>query len=90
MSDGTISQDRLVDADSWVRMEQVEAVAEGTVSLMRGGGTMLCEVVVDQDGGLMVVWPIGEHLVLATSTVDRHRVRLFVEGHAELLAQAAP
>jgi hypothetical protein len=54
------------------------------------GGTRLFEFVVDHDGGLMAVCTVGEHRALATRTVHRHRVQSFVEGCAELLAQAAP
>jgi predicted regulator of Ras-like GTPase activity (Roadblock/LC7/MglB family) len=57
-----------------------------------GGGTQLRQFVVDHDGGLMLVWPIGDQrvvAVLATRTVDQRRVRSFVEGRAESLAKAA-
>jgi predicted regulator of Ras-like GTPase activity (Roadblock/LC7/MglB family) len=57
-----------------------------------GGGTQLRQFVVDHDGGLMLVWPIGDQrvlAVLAARTVDQRRVRSFVEGRAESLAKAA-
>ena len=57
-----------------------------------GGGTHLRQLVVDHDGGLMLIWPIGEQrvlAVLATSTVDQHRVRAFVQASAGWLAGAA-
>jgi predicted regulator of Ras-like GTPase activity (Roadblock/LC7/MglB family) len=60
--------------------------------VVMGGGTRLRQFVVDHDGGLMFVWPIGEQrvlAVLATRTVDQRRVRAFVEGCAELLVRAA-
>jgi predicted regulator of Ras-like GTPase activity (Roadblock/LC7/MglB family) len=57
-----------------------------------GGGTRLRQFVVDHDGGLIFVWPIGEQrvlAVLATRAVDQRRVRAFVEGCAKSLAEAA-
>jgi predicted regulator of Ras-like GTPase activity (Roadblock/LC7/MglB family) len=57
-----------------------------------GGGTRLRQFVVSHDGGLILVWPIGDQrvlAVLAAGTVDQRRVRSFVEGCAELLAEAA-
>jgi uncharacterized protein len=60
--------------------------------VVMGGGTRLRQFVVDHDGGLMLVWPIGDQrvlAVLATRTVDQRRVRSFVEGRAQSLAKAA-
>ena len=57
-----------------------------------GGGTQLRQFVVDHDGGLLLVWPIGQQrllAVLANSTVDQRRVRLYVEVSAGRLAGAA-
>lgn len=57
-----------------------------------GGGTRLRQFVVDHDGGLIFVWPIGQQrvlAVLATRTVDQRRVRAFVGACAESLAEAA-
>lgn len=57
-----------------------------------GGGTRLRKLVVDHDGGLMLVWPIGQQRVLAVlaeSAVEQRRLRAFVESRAEWLAEAA-
>jgi predicted regulator of Ras-like GTPase activity (Roadblock/LC7/MglB family) len=57
-----------------------------------GGGTQLRQLVVDHDGGLMLVWPIGDQrvlAVLATSNVDQRAVRSFVQACAGWLAGAA-
>jgi predicted regulator of Ras-like GTPase activity (Roadblock/LC7/MglB family) len=54
-----------------------------------GGGTSLRQLVVDHDGGLLLVWPIGGQRVLAvltTSTVQQRVLRTFVQGHALDLA----
>ena len=60
--------------------------------VVMGGGTQLRQLVVDHDGGLMLIWPIGQHrvlAVLATSTVEQRRVRAFVQASAGWLAGAA-
>ena len=60
--------------------------------VVMGGGTQLRQLVVDHDGGLMLIWPIGEQrvlAVLATSTVEQRRVRAFVQASASRLAGAA-
>jgi predicted regulator of Ras-like GTPase activity (Roadblock/LC7/MglB family) len=60
--------------------------------VVMGGGSRLRQFVVDHDGGLMLVWPIGDQrvlAVLATRTVDQRRVRSFVEARAVSLAKAA-
>ena len=54
-----------------------------------GGGEQLRQLVVDHDGGLLLLWPIGESRVLAMlteSTVDQTRLRRFVRARASLLA----
>ncbi len=54
-----------------------------------GGGEQLRQLVVDHDGGLLLLWPIGETRVLAMltdSTVDQTRLRRFVRSRASLLA----
>jgi len=51
--------------------------------VMMGGGQQLRQLVVDHDGGLMLVWPIGDErvlAVLATTTVEQRRVRAFVQS----------
>jgi predicted regulator of Ras-like GTPase activity (Roadblock/LC7/MglB family) len=51
-------------------------------------GTALRQLVVDHDGGLLLVWPVGAHrvlAVLASSTVEQRRVRAFVKHHATAL-----
>jgi uncharacterized protein len=50
-------------------------------------GNALRQLVVDHDGGLLLVWPIGTQrvlAVLASSTVEQRRVRAFLK------AQVAP
>ena len=54
-----------------------------------GGGEQLRQLVVDHDGGLLLLWPIGETRVLAMLTesrVDQTRLRRFVRSRASLLA----
>lgn len=54
-----------------------------------GGGRKLRQLVVDHDGGLMIVWPIGDRRVLgviAGSTVEQRRLRSFVQARAVWLA----
>jgi len=51
--------------------------------VVMGGGQQLRQLVVDHDGGLMLVWPIGDErvlAVLATTTVEQRRVRAFVQS----------
>ncbi|MEL6893406.1 MAG: roadblock/LC7 domain-containing protein, partial [Actinomycetota bacterium] len=57
-----------------------------------GGGEQLRQLVVDHDGGLLLMWPIGAKRVVAMltlSTVDQSRLRGFVRAHARLLAGGA-
>jgi predicted regulator of Ras-like GTPase activity (Roadblock/LC7/MglB family) len=57
-----------------------------------GGGEHLRQLVVDHDGGLMLVWPIGDQRVLAVladTTVEQRRVRAFVQTRASWLAGAS-
>lgn len=54
-----------------------------------GGGQQLRQLVVDHDGGLLLMWPLGAKRVVAlltVSTVDQARLRGFVRAHARLLA----
>ena len=60
--------------------------------VVMGDGTRLRQLVVDHDGGLMLVWPIGDQrvlAVLATSTVEQRRIRAFVQARASWLLGAA-
>ena len=60
--------------------------------VLMGGGDRLRQLVVDHDGGLMLVWPIGEQRVLAVlsaTTVEQRLVRSFVQARAEWLTGAA-
>jgi predicted regulator of Ras-like GTPase activity (Roadblock/LC7/MglB family) len=55
-------------------------------------GSALRQLVVDHDGGLLLVWPIGAQrvlAVLASSTVEQRRVRAFVKSQAEPLSGVA-
>ncbi len=57
-----------------------------------GGGTQLRQLVLDHDGGLMLVWPIGDQrvlAVLAVATVEQRRVRTFVQARATWLMGAS-
>jgi predicted regulator of Ras-like GTPase activity (Roadblock/LC7/MglB family) len=57
-----------------------------------GKGTLLRQLVVDHDGGLMLVWPIGTERVLAvltTNTVDQRRLRAVVHSRAQWLSGGA-
>ena len=56
-----------------------------------GGGDQLRQLVIDHDGGLMLVWPIGDQrvlAVLAATTVEQRRVRSFVQARVSWLAGA--
>ncbi|MEM9040172.1 MAG: roadblock/LC7 domain-containing protein [Actinomycetota bacterium] len=56
-----------------------------------GGGNELRQLVVDHDEGLLLLWPIGEYLVLAMvaeRTVDQSRLRAFVRSRVALLTGA--
>ncbi len=60
--------------------------------VVMGGGNQLRQLVVDHDGGLMLVWPMGDGRVLAVmaaTTVEQRRVRSFVQARASWLAGAA-
>jgi predicted regulator of Ras-like GTPase activity (Roadblock/LC7/MglB family) len=59
--------------------------------VVMGGGNQLRQLVVDHDGGLMLVRPIGDQRVLAvltTVTVDQRRIHSFVEAWASWLVGA--
>jgi predicted regulator of Ras-like GTPase activity (Roadblock/LC7/MglB family) len=56
--------------------------------VVMGGGSQLRQLVVDHDGGLLLVRPIGDQrvlAVLATVTVDQRRIHSFVEAWASWL-----
>ena len=57
-----------------------------------GGGNQLRQLVVDHDGGLMLVWPLGDERVLAvmaSTSVEQRRVRSFVQARTTWLSGAA-
>lgn len=57
-----------------------------------GGGQQLRQLVIDHDGGLLLIWPIGKYRVLAMLTdarVDQTRLRRFVRSRAALLADGS-
>jgi predicted regulator of Ras-like GTPase activity (Roadblock/LC7/MglB family) len=59
--------------------------------VVMGGGIQLRQLVVDHDGGLMLVRPIGDQrvlAVLATVSVDQRRIHSFVEAWASWLVGA--
>ncbi len=54
-----------------------------------GGGSSLRQLVIDHDGGLMLVWPIGPQrvmAVLADAHVDQRQLRNFVQANVRVLA----
>ena len=56
-----------------------------------GGGTQLRQLVVDHDGGLLLVWPIGDQrvlAVLASPTVEQRSVRSFVRSQLAVFSGA--
>ncbi len=56
-----------------------------------GGGNSLHQLVVDHDGGLLLVWPIGTHRVLAllaSIRVDQRELRTVVQSRASMLVGA--
>jgi len=56
-----------------------------------GGGSRLRQLVVDHDGGLMLVLPLGDQrvlAVLATATVEQRRVHSFVHARSAWLSGA--
>jgi uncharacterized protein len=58
-----------------------------------GGGDQLRQLVVDHDAGLMLVWPIGPHrvlAVLASSRVDQRQLRTVVQLGVATLAGVSP
>ena len=60
--------------------------------VLMGGGEQLRQLVVDHDGGLLLLWPVGDARVLAMltdSNVDQTRLRRFVRSRAALLAGVA-
>jgi predicted regulator of Ras-like GTPase activity (Roadblock/LC7/MglB family) len=59
--------------------------------VVMGGGSQLRQLVVDHDGGLMLVRPIGDQrvlAVLATVSVDQRGIHSFVEAWASWLVGA--
>ncbi len=53
------------------------------------GGSHLRQLVVDHDGGLLLVWPIGSQRVLAViadASVDQRMLRGFVQANVRVLA----
>ncbi len=56
-----------------------------------GGGSNLHQLVIDHDAGLLLVWPIGAHrvlAVLASTRVDQRQLRASVQSRASMLAGA--
>ncbi len=74
------------------------AMLAATIGLARqlvamGGGKHLRQVVVDHDGGLLLVWPIGSRrvlTVLADARVDQRTLRNFVQANVRVLADRPP
>lgn len=65
------------------------AVGLGHQLVQMGGGNELRQLVVDHDGGLLLVWPLGTGRILAMltmTTVDQVRLRTFVRSRAAVLA----
>lgn len=60
--------------------------------VVMGGGEQLRQLVIDHNGGLLLIWPIGRYRVLAMLTdarVDQARLRRFVRSRAALLADGS-
>ena len=58
--------------------------------VVMGGGNSLHQLVVDHDGGLLLVWPIGTHRVLAllaSIRVDQRELRTVVQSRVSMLAR---
>jgi predicted regulator of Ras-like GTPase activity (Roadblock/LC7/MglB family) len=74
------------------------AMLAATIGLARqlvamGGGINLRQLVVDHDGGLLLVWPIGTQRVLAVladARVDQRTLRSFVQANVRVLAARPP
>ena len=69
------------------------AVGLGHQLVTMAGGTVMRQLVVDHDGGLMLLWPIGSTrvlAVLAAPTVDQRLMRAFVRSRATDLSGAQP
>ncbi len=61
--------------------------------VVMGGGDQLRQLVVDHDGGLLLVWPIGAQrvlAVLASPVVEQRRLRALVQRRAPMLAGVSP
>jgi predicted regulator of Ras-like GTPase activity (Roadblock/LC7/MglB family) len=61
--------------------------------VMLGSGTSLRQLVVDHDGGLLLVWPIGHQrvlAVLAAASVQQRELRLAVGSRATHLTGVTP
>lgn len=61
--------------------------------VVMGGGDQLRQLVVDHDGGLLLVWPIGTQrllAVLASPVVEQRRLRALVQRRAPMLAGVSP
>ena len=59
--------------------------------VVMSGGDRLRQLVVDHDGGLLLVWPIGDQRVLAVlacPTVEQRNARSFVRAHHAALTGA--
>jgi predicted regulator of Ras-like GTPase activity (Roadblock/LC7/MglB family) len=57
--------------------------------VVMGGGATLRQLVVDHDGGLLLVWPIGSQRVLAVladARIDQRMLRNFVQANVTMLA----
>jgi predicted regulator of Ras-like GTPase activity (Roadblock/LC7/MglB family) len=58
-----------------------------------GAGRSLRQLVVDHDGGLLLIWPIGDQrvlAVLAASSVEQRALRVAVQARAVHLAGLTP
>ena len=70
------------------------AAAVGLASQLAvmGSGDHVRQLVVDHDGGLMIIWPIGTQrvlAVLASNRVDQRHIRTFVHDRVSVLSGAA-
>ena len=69
------------------------AIGLGHQLVAMARGTVMRQLVIDHDGGLLLVWPIGSARVLgvlATSNVDQRRLRAFVRSRSAVLDGVNP
>jgi len=83
-----VARSRTMDDEASHPAMLAAAVGLAHQLVVMSGGDRLRQLVVDHDGGLLLVWPIGDQrvlAVLAAPTVDQRNARSFVRSrHAAL------